>query len=241
MNATRLDRSRDVPHAGREARAALSAADRARWDRSKEGVGPFFRSTKNSPALRADRTSDRFLPDMCGSRGKRCARGRGRGHKKGPVEETSVRIVACVSGKGTCGLPSLAVAFCTAEVIACKDLAAASGIATFTQRFASKRHGNSTIQWCANLRRAVSLASVAISVLGNRTQERLLAASVWPYVSFSSGIHQRRWPEANHRALALVRTRAVDRRRIKEFSLGYDHQKVTSRPRADGALLRPFP
>lgn len=33
----------------------------------------------------------------------------------------------------------------------------------------------------------VSLASVAISVLGNRTQERLLAASVWPNLSFETG------------------------------------------------------
>jgi hypothetical protein len=33
----------------------------------------------------------------------------------------------------------------------------------------------------------VSITSVTISVLGNRTQERLLAASVWPYLSFTSG------------------------------------------------------
>jgi hypothetical protein len=33
----------------------------------------------------------------------------------------------------------------------------------------------------------VSLVSVVISVLGNRTQERLLAASVWPNLSFDTG------------------------------------------------------
>ena len=33
----------------------------------------------------------------------------------------------------------------------------------------------------------VSVTSVAISLIGNRTQERLLAASVWPYLSFNTG------------------------------------------------------
>ena len=72
----------------------------------------------------------------------------------------------------------------------------------------------------------VSLVSVAISVLGNRTQERLLAASVWPYVSFSSGNTsddgQKRFV-----ALSLVSS-GNGPARIKGFSLEYNHQKVAS-------------
>jgi len=72
----------------------------------------------------------------------------------------------------------------------------------------------------------VSLASVAISVLGNRTQERLLAASVWPYVSFGSGNTS---DDGQKRVLAFTLTNAGNGpARIKAFSLEYDHQEVTS-------------
>lgn len=72
----------------------------------------------------------------------------------------------------------------------------------------------------------VSLASVAISVLGNRTQERLLAASVWPYVSFSSG---NTTDDGQQRVLGFSITNAGNGpARIKAFSLEYDHRKVAS-------------
>jgi hypothetical protein len=72
----------------------------------------------------------------------------------------------------------------------------------------------------------VSLASVAISVLGNRTQERLLAASVWPYVSFGSGNTS---DDGQKQLIAFSLTNAGSGpARIKAFSLEYDHQKVTS-------------
>jgi len=72
----------------------------------------------------------------------------------------------------------------------------------------------------------VSLTSVAISVLGNRTQERLLAASVWPYVSFVSGNTS---DDGQKRIIALSLVNAGSGpARIKKFSLEYDHQKVTS-------------
>ena len=72
----------------------------------------------------------------------------------------------------------------------------------------------------------LSLASVAISVLGNRTQERLLAASVWPFVSFGSGNTS---DDGQKRliALSLVNSGSGPAR-IKSFSLEYDHQKVAS-------------
>ena len=77
----------------------------------------------------------------------------------------------------------------------------------------------------------VALASVAISVLGNRTQERLLAASVWPYISFSSGNTS---DDGQKRIIALSLVNAGNGpARIKDFSLEYDHQKVSS----GGALL----
>jgi hypothetical protein len=72
----------------------------------------------------------------------------------------------------------------------------------------------------------VSLASVTISVLGNRTQERLLAASVWPYVSFNSGNTS---DDGQKRVIALsVVSAGNGPARIKDFSLEYDHQKITS-------------
>jgi len=72
----------------------------------------------------------------------------------------------------------------------------------------------------------VSLASVAISVLGNRTQERLLAASVWPYVSFGSGNTS---DDGQKRIIALSLVNSGNGpARIKDFSLEYDHQKVVS-------------
>lgn len=72
----------------------------------------------------------------------------------------------------------------------------------------------------------VSLASVAISVLGNRTQERLLAASVWPYVSFGSGNTS---DDGQKQLIAFSLTNAGSGpARIKAFSLEYDHQKVIS-------------
>ena len=72
----------------------------------------------------------------------------------------------------------------------------------------------------------VSLASVAISVLGNRTQERLLAASVWPYVSFGSGNTS---DDGEKRIIAMSLTNSGNGpARIKAFALEYDHQKVTS-------------
>ena len=72
----------------------------------------------------------------------------------------------------------------------------------------------------------VSLASVAISVLGNRTQERLLAASVWPYVSFASGNTS---DDGQKRIIAFSLVNAGNGpARIKEFSLEYEHQKVAS-------------
>jgi hypothetical protein len=72
----------------------------------------------------------------------------------------------------------------------------------------------------------VSLTSVAISVLGNRTQERLLAASVWPYVSFSSGNTS---DDGQKRIVALsIVSSGNGPARIKQFSLEYEHQKFSS-------------
>jgi hypothetical protein len=72
----------------------------------------------------------------------------------------------------------------------------------------------------------VALASVAISMLGNRTQERLLAASVWPYVSFSSG---NRSDDGRTRVLGFSLTNAGNGPAlIKGFSLEHDHRKISS-------------
>lgn len=78
----------------------------------------------------------------------------------------------------------------------------------------------------------VSLASVAISVLGNRTQERLLAASVWPYVALSTSNAS---DDGAKRVLAFSLTNAGSGpARIRDFSLELDHHKVAS----GGELLR---
>jgi hypothetical protein len=72
----------------------------------------------------------------------------------------------------------------------------------------------------------VSLSSVAISVVGNRTQERLLAASVWPYVSLGSGNTS---DDGEKRILAFSLTNSGSGpARIKDFSLELDHQKLVS-------------
>lgn len=72
----------------------------------------------------------------------------------------------------------------------------------------------------------VALASVAISVVGNRTQERLLAASVWPYVALGSGNTS---DDGEKKILAFSLTNAGSGpARIKDFSLELDHQKLVS-------------
>lgn len=72
----------------------------------------------------------------------------------------------------------------------------------------------------------VSLASVAISVIGNRTQERLLAASVWPYIAFNSGNTS---DDGQKRVIALTLMNAGSGpARIKDFSLEYDGQRIAS-------------
>jgi hypothetical protein len=77
----------------------------------------------------------------------------------------------------------------------------------------------------------VSLASVAIAVLGNRTQERLLAASVWPYLSFTSGNTS---DDGVTQVIALaVENSGNGPARIRQFTLEYDHQTIAS----GGALL----
>ena len=72
----------------------------------------------------------------------------------------------------------------------------------------------------------VSLTSVTISVIGNRTQERLLAASVWPYLSFNTG-------NTSDDGLRKVISLAVINSgngpaRIREFALEYDHKNVAA-------------
>ena len=72
----------------------------------------------------------------------------------------------------------------------------------------------------------VSLTSVTISVIGNRTQERLLAASVWPYLSFNTG-------NTSDDGLRKVISLAVINSgngpaRIREFALEYDHKNVAT-------------
>jgi len=63
-------------------------------------------------------------------------------------------------------------------------------------------------------------------VLGNRTQERLLAASVWPFVSFSSGNTS---DDGQKRVIALSLVNAGNGpARIRNFSLEFERQKLTS-------------
>jgi len=78
----------------------------------------------------------------------------------------------------------------------------------------------------------VSVTSVSISVIGNRTQERLLAASVWPYLSFNTG-------NTSDDGLRKVISLAVVNSgngpaRIREFTLEYDHRNAA----AASALLQ---
>ena len=72
----------------------------------------------------------------------------------------------------------------------------------------------------------VSVTSVSISVIGNRTQERLLAASVWPYLSFNTG-------NTSDDGLRKVISLAVVNSgngpaRIREFTLEYDHRNAAA-------------
>jgi hypothetical protein len=72
----------------------------------------------------------------------------------------------------------------------------------------------------------VSVSSIAISVLGNRTQERLLAASVWPYLSFSDG---NTTDDGQKQLIALSVTNSGNGpARIRQFSLEYDHKNAAS-------------
>lgn len=65
----------------------------------------------------------------------------------------------------------------------------------------------------------VSTASIAIAVLGNRTQERLLAASVWPYLSFSSGNTS---DDGTRKIIALtVENSGNGPARVRRFTLEY--------------------
>jgi hypothetical protein len=72
----------------------------------------------------------------------------------------------------------------------------------------------------------ISIASVAISVNGNRTQERLLSASVWPYLSFGTGNTS---DDGQSKVINLSITNSGNGpARIKDFSVEYDKQKLTS-------------
>jgi hypothetical protein len=72
----------------------------------------------------------------------------------------------------------------------------------------------------------VSIASVTISVLGNRTQERLLAASVWPYLSFGSGNTN---DDGQKQVVTLEVTNSGNGpARIKRFDLEQDGVSVAS-------------
>jgi hypothetical protein len=72
----------------------------------------------------------------------------------------------------------------------------------------------------------VSMVSVTISVLGNRTQERLLAASVWAYLSFSSG---NTTDDGQKQVVALEVTNSGNGpARIKRFALEHDGASVAS-------------
>jgi len=79
-----------------------------RWDRSKEGVGPFFGQQKIRLlcALTEHRTGSARHVWIKRQEVRRA----GAGPQEGAIEETSVRIVACVSGKQRAAF-FLAVAF----------------------------------------------------------------------------------------------------------------------------------
>jgi hypothetical protein len=71
----------------------------------------------------------------------------------------------------------------------------------------------------------MSLVSVGIAVLGNRTQERLLAASVWPYISFDSG----NTSDDGQRIISLAMMNSGNGpARVKAFTLEYDHRRFNS-------------
>ena len=79
----------------------------------------------------------------------------------------------------------------------------------------------------------VSLASIGIAVLGNRTQERLLAASVWPYLSFTSGNTS---DDGQQKVVAVTVTNSGNGpARVRRFTLDYDGQPAAS---ARGLLER---
>jgi hypothetical protein len=72
----------------------------------------------------------------------------------------------------------------------------------------------------------VSIASVTISINGNRTQERLLAASVWPYLSFDSGNTS---DDGQRKVIDIAVTNSGNGpARVKEFSVEYDHQVMAN-------------
>lgn len=71
----------------------------------------------------------------------------------------------------------------------------------------------------------MSLVSVGIAVLGNRTQERLLAASVWPYISFDSGNTS---DDGQHVVSLALMNSGNGPARIKEFTLEYEHKRFNS-------------
>jgi hypothetical protein len=78
----------------------------------------------------------------------------------------------------------------------------------------------------------VSVTSVSISLIGNRTQERLLAASVWPYLSFNTGNTS---DDGQHQVISLAVVNSGNGpARIREFTLEYDHKNAA----AASSLLR---
>src|SRR5664279_4777401 len=71
----------------------------------------------------------------------------------------------------------------------------------------------------------ISVVSVAIALNGNRTQERLLAASVWPYLSFGTG----NTSDDGHKVIVFSITNSGNGpARIREFSAVFDQQHATS-------------
>ncbi len=72
----------------------------------------------------------------------------------------------------------------------------------------------------------MSLASVAISLNGNRTQERLLSASVWPYLSFATGNTS---DDGQSKVIAFSITNSGNGpARIRDFSVEYDQRQINS-------------
>jgi hypothetical protein len=72
----------------------------------------------------------------------------------------------------------------------------------------------------------VSVTSVTISVIGNRTQERLLAASVWPYLSFNTGNTS---DDGQRQVISLAVVNSGNGpARIRQFTLEYDHKNIAA-------------